>query len=336
MNKKATKFVFFLVYISTALLYQKAVTASPLSLSNTNNDAQSYSVDIDQWCNNKAFGDGSDFDGFGTFYSGSMKDNKNYLLLNYNTNLQTQRYDNMIANGQVIPFSGNKSVVALYMLVSASHGPLTTAVKVTYSDGSQDTTTLSLPDWQDAFANQMERYQVFQYPISIKNRKGALLSVPIFVNPTKSPVHLNLPQHDADAYETMHIFSMTAYSSSSNDNVIIASAQSTNEWINSNQQIVQVKVHNASPYWIRNASVKANNKDVITIKEGFVEAIAPGHIQIVQVILQKNAGQDTTSAGNVTITLVYKKNGSSKTITKETNAFLTLQSTPDQYVSTTK
>lgn len=335
-----------LVYITAILLCTNTVIATPLAFSNRNNQTAQlayHNINIDQWLNNKAFGDNADFDGSGTSFTGTTNDYRNHLAINYNTHFQApqQNSDNIKSNGQVIPLYKNMSLGALYMLVSASHGPLTVAVNVSYEDGTQDTTTLSLPDWQDAFVDQMDRYEVIQYPLNIKGRQGALYSVPIFVNPEKTPVQLHLPQHDKNTYEAMHVFSITAYtSSSSSSNVIMASIKATNEWIDTRQQVIQVKIHNTSPYWIRDISVSvANQIGLKTVKEGFVESIAPGHIQSVQVSVQKSASagqQYSAAAENVTITIMYKKNTSALMTREKTHAILTLRSAPDQYVPTTK
>lgn len=317
---KRKNLLFSLIYLAVIFIFQHTTVANPLPSSNR--VTQSYEINIEQWFDNKAFGDNANFDDTGTFFSGNM--DTSHLSVNYNTN-RAQKYDNVKANGQIISLN-NTQLGALYMLVSASHGPSTVGVNIVYKDGTKDTTTLSLPDWQDKFIDQMDRYQAIQYPISIDGRQGALFSVPIFINPTKIPDHLMLPLH-ADGYETMHIFSVTAYESS---NTIIISVQSTDEWINHTDQIILVKIHNISPFWIKNASVQVNHVNIKTVKQGFVEAVAPGHVQMVQVTVQKFRQQKDV---NVTVLTIYNENG--MTMTKETIEFLTLESSPNQYEATT-
>lgn len=285
---------------------------------------QLHTVDIQSWFNSKAFGEAADFDDFGNSFAGQLQLDSNHFI-QYNTNNKINN-DNIKADGQKIPLP-KKPLGALYMLVSASHGPMTVPVNIVYKDGTQDTTMLSLPDWQDEQVNQMERFQVIQYSTSIEQRKGALFSVPIYINPSKVPNYIILPNR-GNNYETMHIFSITAYY----DGVIITSAQPTNEWLNTNEQVVSVKVHNTGSAWIQNLGVQLESQNIKTVKQGTLEALAPGHVQMVQVTVQY-AGKQQTSE-NVTISLLYTESGI--TSSKQTHTLLTLQAAPDQYQATTK
>lgn len=322
---KGTNILIFLVSCLVITTFQPIVTANPLPSSDaTIKQLLSYEVNIEKWFDNKAFGDNANFDDGGAFFLGTI-DTTNHFLVNYNTR-QTQKYDNIKANGQAIPLNFT-NLGAFYMLVSANNGPFTDDVSIVYKDGSKTTTTLSLPDWQDTFVNQMERYQSIQFPTSINEQKGALFSVPIFVDPTKVPDHLLLPDAHVGRYETMHVFSATAYQSSI---TMITSVQATNEWVSQTDQIILVKIQNTSPFWIKDANIQIDHSHVKTIKKGLIEAVAPGHIQTTQVFVQ-NLEQEKDV--NVTVTVTYIENGTSMTNSKIVP--LILDASPEQYQAAT-
>ncbi|KAG2237616.1 hypothetical protein INT48_004519 [Thamnidium elegans] len=318
-NKRVLLFILYLAtaFISHHTIYAKSVPSSVL-------DTLYHTIDIDPWINNKGFGSTANFDDSGTYFDGNL--DTSGLLIKYNTNHGTQKYDNIKSNGQMVPLK-NSPLGAIYMLVSASHGPMTTSVNITYTDGSQDATVLSIPDWQDKFVNQMDRYQVLTYPTNIEGRQASIFSAPIFVNPFKIPAYLILPLASKE-YKTMHVFAVTAYDSS---NAITASVESTDEWINETDQVILIKIHNTSPFWIKDVTVKISSPDnVKTVKEGSLEAIAPGHVQMAQVIVRKTQ----RTQANVTVTLMYIEGGI--TTTKKTVALLALESTSGAYTPTTR
>jgi hypothetical protein len=301
------------------------VSTTPLSTIDSDNIPQFYSIDIAQWLNNKAFGEAANFDDFDNSFLGQLNLNldKN-MLIQHNTIYKNN--DNIKADGQKISLP-KEPLGALYMLVSATHGPMTVPVDIVYTDGTRDTTTVSLPDWEDDQVHQMERYQVIQYLTNVEQRKGALFNVPIFINPSKIPTFIILPNRGKNSYETMHVFSITAY----RGGVIVSSVQSTNEWLNTNEQVVSVKIHNTQPVWIQNIGIQLESENIKTVKEGTLETLAPGHVHMVQVIVQ-HVGQQMLE--NVTVSLVYTE----KEIinTKQTVVSLTLQTSPDQFQATTK
>lgn len=318
-NKRELLFILYLVtvFISHHTIYAKAVPSSVL-------DTLHHTIDINPWLDNKGFGSTANFDDSGTYFDGSLDTSD--LLIKYNTNHDTQIYDNIKSNGQMIALKYSP-LGAIYMLVSTSHGPMTASVNITYTDGSQDSTVLSLPDWQDEFVNQMDRYQVLTYATNIKGRQASVFSAPIFVNPSKIPAYLILPLA-SNGYETMHVFAVTAYDSS---NAITASVESTDEWINETDQVILVKIHNTSPFWIKDVTVNiSSSNNVKTVKKGVLEAIAPGHAQMVQVIVRKTQQQTQAS---VTVTLMYIEGGI--TTTKKSVALLALETTSDAFTPTT-
>ncbi|KAG2210920.1 hypothetical protein INT47_000077, partial [Mucor saturninus] len=304
---------------------QPVVTATPLPSSDEAvKQLLSYEVNIAEYFDNKAFGDNANFDDGGAFFPGAI-DTKARFLINYNTR-QTQNYDNIKADGQKISLNFTE-LGALYMLVSASHGPYTDEVSVVYKDGTKTTTALSLPDWQDIFVNQMDRYQAIQFPTSIDGQQGALFSVPVFIDPTKVPDHLLLPTAHAGSYETMHVFSVTAYQTST---TMITSVQTTNEWVSQTDQILLVKIQNTSPIWIKDVKIQLDHPHVKTIKNGLIEAVAPGHIQTAQIIVQNMEQKNDV---NVTMTIIHVENG--VPMTNNRIVPLILDASPGQYQAAT-
>ncbi|KAK4519824.1 uncharacterized protein ATC70_010067 [Mucor velutinosus] len=259
-------------------------------------------VNIDRWLNNKAFGANADFDGVGTYFELDSFQHPE-LLVQYKSST-SDIHDNIqpsTANHVVIPLQQqqqaavrNVTLGALYMLVSSSHGPCTLDITVTYRDATKDKTTLSLPDWQDRYTNQMERYQAIQYPLSNSNQ-GALFSVPIFVNPSKVPVSVTIPSTAKEA--AIHIFAITAYIA--RPTLFIASIRPTREWINDQHQVVQVNLHNLNSKWVQNARVHVSSSQVSMMEVGYIKAIAPGHTRSVRVIVRAHA--NATSNGLVSV-----------------------------------
>lgn len=292
------------------------INASPL---NKKNDI--IHVNIDRWLNNKAFGTNGDFDGVGTFFQQDSLLQNSDLLVDYKNTRQKETMNDNIqqstANDVVIPLQDaaleNVTLGALYLLVSSSHGSCTIDIAVTYNDATLDETTLSLPDWQDQYTNQMERYQAIQYPLSSGNQ-GALFSVPIYVNPAKVPVSITIPSTNDEA--AMHIFAITAYTSQSS--LLVSSIRATNEWVNDQHQVIQVKLHNLNTKWVQDARVHVSNSQVSTVEPGYIKAVAPGHIHSIRVTVQAHS---TISNGIVSVAY------SSESKTTAINTLLSLQKT---------
>ncbi|GAN02175.1 glycoside hydrolase family 29 protein [Mucor ambiguus] len=270
-------------------------------------------VNLDPWLNNKAFGANADFDGVGTYFELDSFQHPE-LLVPY-ISATSGIHDNIqqsTANDVVIPLQqqaavANVTLGALYMLVSSSHGPCTLDITITYHDATRDETTLSLPDWQDQYTSQMERYQAIQYTLSNSNQ-GALFSVPIFVSPSKIPVSITIPSTAKE--DAIHIFAITAYTVQ--PSLLMVSIRPTHEWINDQHQVVQVNLHNLHSKWVQNARLHVRSSQVSTIEAGHIKAIAPGHTRSVRVIVQAHA--NATSDGVVSVQLTYGSNSNSMTI----------------------
>ncbi|KAL9541745.1 hypothetical protein PS6_010167 [Mucor atramentarius] len=268
-----------------------------------------FPVNIGPWLNNKAFGANADFDGVGTYFEYESFQHPE-LLVKYEspTSRNNDNIQQSTANDVVIPLQQqaairNVTLGALYMLVSSSHGPSTLDITITYHDATTDRTTLSLPDWQDQYTHQMERYQAVRYSLS-NNNLGALFSVPVYVNPSKMPISISIPPTDKES--AIHIFAMTAYPT--HPSLLVSSIRPTNEWINDQHQVVQVNLHNLDSNWVQNARVHVSSSQVRTIEPGYIKAIAPGHTRSVRVIVQAH----TSSTLHRLVSVQYAHSGDNK------------------------
>ena len=288
------------------------------------NTTQPVSVDIQSLLDHQAFGENANFDGFGGAFEGSLDLTNKQLLVQYTT--YGMRQDNIVVDGQSIPLAKDL-LGAIYMLVSATNGPLTVPVKVTYQDGSQDTSMLSLPDWKDDHVDHMDRFKVVSFPSNVENVSGALFSVPVYINSSKIPTSIKLPTLRRERNKQVHIFSVTAYRTGK---ALVSSVETTGEWIDTDTQIIAVRVHNTSPHWIENVNVELTGENTKTTEKGSLEALAPGHHHTVQVIVQHTGEQLETTD----VTVIYDaENGHQVTIS--TPVQLEMQATQDTYEATT-
>ncbi|KAI9473850.1 MAG: alpha-L-fucosidase-domain-containing protein [Benjaminiella poitrasii] len=311
-------YLFLFLYNDTLLL-----EASPLSsqkssvVSKRQTNIKYVPISLDAWLNNKAFGLNANFDSLGNGFKDNTFEHPS-LLIDYGSHSSNNRipYDNVKitsnnSDSQVMIRldSSNMSLSALYMLLSASHGPLRVNVKVSYSDGTHDRTDLSLPDWQDVHVNQMDRYQAIQYPLRDQpsTTLGALFSVPIYVNPFKMPKSLELIPQTTDKPETaVHLFSMIAYPTQ-RDEVTVMSVQRSWESTHTDESIVLVTVHNLGTTWIRHITARliGHQESFRTSKHGpMVEAIAPGHVRALQVPVKQLSSSDD-DYGSLDVHLTY-------------------------------
>jgi hypothetical protein len=290
-----------------------------------------HSLDISHLFNSKAFGKDGNIDGLGGHFAVetpfSKKDMITHSLVPF-SKVQTttnEGYDNVqLANSQTIQLSGKDPLGALYLLISSTHGPVTVNAMVQYADQTKDNSVINLPDWQDPFLNEIDRFEVLQFPLGDHlDRSGGLFSVPIFVNPSKIPVSLTISKKDGD--QQVHLFGVTEYVVRESNSLIIVGVQPTHEWISRSEQIMAVKIHNTGTKWITHSSVHImghGKGSIQTITRGYVARIAPGHIQTTQVTVQynsnhlqkqqkKNPGENNNDIHSVdmTITLLYQQEG---------------------------
>jgi alpha-L-fucosidase len=229
--------------------------------------------------NNKGFGYNADFDHVGTTFT---KQTFKFL---------SNQFDNVEINhkGKSIPLDTSMPLGALYVQVTASFGALSIDASVIYDDETQDTTTLSLPDWQDGHVHEMQRYKVVQYPLS-NNNKGAIFHIPVYSNPEKTPTHLVFSRaNNKKAF--LHLFSVIAYPVGG---VVVKDVQATHEWRNKNDQVLLVKLHNTGNTWAQDVSVQVSSNNVDTVEQGHAALIAPGHVHYAFVVVRGHSDEDVT------------------------------------------
>lgn len=298
---------------------------------------ESHSIVLEPWMNNKAFGDGADFDGSGTFFSGQTLQEPS-LFTGYSINNSiVEGFDNIKCNDEkVIPLQ-QASLGALYAFVSTTHGPLTAKITVKYTDETQDSTMLSLPDWQDPLADQLERYYVIQQSLSNGN-KGFMFNVPIYINPIKKPAQLFLLDgHNVTSEAALHVFSLIGYPKQQNC-LAIVSIEATHEWVNVNEQIIIIRVHNIGTDVVRNTRLYVSHgpSKVETIKAGLIEAIAPGHTHMARVVVKHMSRSEIKQKKEATQVLITAQyiGQTGKPIHSLTKADVLFQSSPLLYKRT--
>ena len=127
--------------------------------------------------------------------------------------------DNTVAQGQKIAMSGSGT---LGFLVSASYGPATGSGTVTYTDGSTQSYTLTVPDWWSTTAPSGGAVAVNS---AYQNRQGNttyahtgdIFSIPITLASGKTIASVTLPPGGALTAGTaaIHVFAMATTGSSS-------------------------------------------------------------------------------------------------------------------------
>lgn len=269
-----------LFYFLLLLLVQYAIAVSQCPFRSTNDTF----ISLDKLLNNKgASGTGSNFDGTGVYFTCPLKGSVTVGTVKFKLS-QHETFDNTICLGQVIPLS-NRNLGAIYVLASVNHGPITTNIVVVYSDGSQSTTVLSLPDWQVRHAKQITRLDIS--PCRISNGfDGTLVSIPLVLNPVKSISHLLLPHTNSigSFRPALHIFGITT--AHVTHGVKVISAKGTGRWWeNRPYQIIAVKIQNTSPSWVRDLSVFIEGSLLKTKYHGTIKRLAPGHVVIVDVAI---------------------------------------------------
>ncbi|KAI8879202.1 glycoside hydrolase family 29 protein [Backusella circina FSU 941] len=317
-----------------------------------------HSLDISHLFNSKAFGADGNIDGLGGHFAVdtpfSKKDMITHSLVPFSKSqtIASKRYDNIqVANSQTFQLSGKDPLGALYLLITSTHGPVTAKVEVLYTDQTKDHSMVILPDWQDPFLNEIDRFEVLLFPLGDHlDRSGGLFSVPIFVNPSKTPVSLIISKEKGD--QQIHLFGVTEYAVRESNSLIIVGVQPTNQWISRTEQVMVVKIQNTGSKWITHASVHVmghGRGSIQTITRGYVEEIAPGHIQTTQVTVQYDSDhlqkQQKNLSGNgsnnnsvdMTITLLYQQEGNKDELftTRILDTSLNLQNSVGNFSQTT-
>ncbi|KAG2198821.1 hypothetical protein INT47_000737 [Mucor saturninus] len=242
-------------------------------------------ISLNKHLNNRgASGTGSNLDGTGVYFTCPLKSSVTVGTVKYELP-QHETQDNTVCLGQVIPLP-NRHLGALSLLVSVNHGPITTNMVIIYNDGSQTSTSLSLPDWQVRHASQITRLDTL--PCRISNGfEGTLMSIPLVIDPTKVASHLILPYTNpiGSFRPALHLFAITATHVTPSGVNIISAKGTRRWWENKPYQIVAVKVQNTSPYWVRDLSIFIEGSLLKTKYHGVVRRLAPGHIMTVDVAI---------------------------------------------------
>lgn len=244
-------------------------------------------INLNNYLNNKgSSGPGSNFDGTGSYF---MCTNKYITVGTINYQLTSQKFDNVISLGQIIPLPSQK-VGGMYLLGSVNHGPLTSSIVIVYQDGSQTTTTLNIPDWQVKHKDQMSRLHIHSCPLNT-GYLGHLFSVPLLVNPNLHLSHLLLPYtHPIGTFlPSLHIFSIATLPIT---NIKVVAVKGTREWVSESKlyQIISVTIHNTSPDWVNDIYVSLTASLLKTKYRGYMKSLAPGHhvtVQVAVLSLQK-------------------------------------------------
>ncbi|KAF7724200.1 hypothetical protein EC973_001219 [Apophysomyces ossiformis] len=258
-------------------------------------------LDLSKFVNNRGFGQGGDFDGLGNYFKCKQllsSSSLNVGTIPFKTRIaiegEVQQQDNAMARGQVITLP-NDYFGALYMLVSANHGPVMTKMVVTYQDGSQSTTTLTIPDWQ---VQRMDRYNSIPCQVNT-GATGALFSVPVFVDPSKALSHLTFPYTDTlgGFRPALHVFAITLVRES---DIRIIQARSTTRWTGKQEnQVIEVQLHNSASVWGKDIQVEIDGPLVKTAEPGRIVTIAPGHLQKVDVAVHTVRKEPALTTVNV-------------------------------------
>jgi len=133
--------------------------------------------------------------------------------------------DNVMAAGQSIPLSVAKGTKALGFLTSASNGPVTQDVTVTYSDGSQASEPLCADDWTLGGSNAGAQAVTCKgaglvaatayrnTPLGSDAHLTDVFGTRIPLDPTKTAVSLTMPPAAAGAQVTLGLLHVFAISS---------------------------------------------------------------------------------------------------------------------------
>lgn len=216
--------------------------------------------DLTKFVNNKGAGEGGSLDRLGNHFvcdaviqRQPQQDVLDVGGMRFRLTRDTKGHDNARGQGQVITL--DRHLGGLYLLVSVSHGPLTTQVVVTHQDGQQVSTTLQLPDWQ---VNQDTRHATMECRVSTGAR-GWLMAVPVYLDPSRPVSHLTLPYAD-----NLHVFGLTG--------LVGTPVKVTT--IDGGRQLV---VHNTGPEWLRVHVRVSIGRLVETLQPGTVgRRLAPG------------------------------------------------------------
>ncbi|KAI8078705.1 alpha-L-fucosidase-domain-containing protein [Halteromyces radiatus] len=315
--------IFILIIINIIIYYYLLFHPSP--------DPSPIFIDLTKVVNNRGFGihDGN-FDGLDQYFTCSILTQQQPSMYIGNIPFQpihsSNKFNDATARGQVITLP-KRTLGALYLLASASHGPVTTShLAVTYQDGSISSTILDIPDWQVAQPEHIHRLDRTSCQINTQVN-GSLYLVPLYVDPAKTVSHLTLPYtYPVGSFaQTLHIFAITAFPASTSHAVHIISATPTLQWIQQeSSQWIKVRIHNISPYCLDNVIVEINSNnhgkqenDIQTIRHGHLQRFASGQIAVVKVAVRLGSSSSLSSESTLISVTSKSRMGIQTTVAQE-------------------
>ncbi|KAI9280340.1 glycoside hydrolase superfamily [Umbelopsis sp. AD052] len=268
------------------------IGASPLVISS---DVSIFSpISLVDSFNNRGIGSpGStaNLDGLGSAFP--EQDVRNAGLVRVGTlayQLITSGNDNVAAFGQDIPMTPRR-YGALYLLVTATHGPSVGNLTAVYSDGTSDTTKFVVSDWQTGGAYSAFSTATIVQGRSIVQSHGHMYSLPVYVNPAKTLVNLSLPAGGpvASFRPLLHIFAAAGKTASSATDLAVTHAVATANKIPDKSgrlwQMVEVDVHNSGSKRLYGSNVKVSvlGHGVVTRVPGVLDVLEGGEKRTVYI-----------------------------------------------------
>ncbi|KAI8331058.1 glycoside hydrolase superfamily [Chlamydoabsidia padenii] len=157
--------------------------------------------------NHRAFGDGANVDGFGQHYLSQHKEPQELSigggLITFANPIPSRSgdtsFDNICIQGNdkphlVYEFSNSTPPIGgLYLLISSSHGPVITNVKILYQDASLSVSRLVIPDWQqEKDLDQVEKWDGLTRPVSNSDTLGGIYSIPVYLDPARTVISIEI------------------------------------------------------------------------------------------------------------------------------------------------
>lgn len=196
--------------------------------------------------------------------------------------LSTGGNDNIAAYGQVIDVAPH-AYGALYLLVTASHGPAVGNITAVYSDGTSDRTQFVVSDWQTGGAYVAMRTSSIVSRSSVHHVPAYMYSLPVYVNPSKTLTKLSLPHcGPLSQGPVLHIFAAAGRGASEGVDVSITNVAATANKIPDEHgtlwQMIEVDVHNSGVKRLQGSSIKvaAYGPGIKSRITGDIEWLNPG------------------------------------------------------------
>jgi hypothetical protein len=204
--------------------------------------------------------------------------------------------DNTVAQGQTIKQSGSGT---LGFLVSADYGPATGSGTITYTDGSTQSYSLTVPDW---FSTTPPSGGALAVSSAYQNRQGNttyqgsgnIFSVPVTLTAGKSVASVTLPGGGplTSGTPAIHVFALAAAGAGSTGSAVSL-------WAHANGDIVTADNAGASPLIANRTSVgNWETFDLINNSDGSVSLRAHANGDIVTA---DNAGASPLIANRTSI-----------------------------------